>query len=336
MPKLSEAAQEVMESFPSFYERVSEEGRWTEDELGTLQMNVGLKCNLACKHCHVESSPARTEEMSKEVMEACLQVVRDHGIGTIDITGGAPEMNPNYEWLIREAAATGAKVMTRSNLVILQDPQYAHLPELWAELGIVVIASLPHYVKKNAEKQRGDDTFDAIIEGLQKLNALGYGKGEGAGPNGKTLELDLVYNPGGIFLPGDQAGLERDYKQKLGEGFGISFDNLFAIANNPNGRFGNRLETTGNLAKYMEKLVNAFNPGTVLTMMCRSQLSVGYDGRLYDCDFNQAAEMPCVDDGTIQETAAEPSKSLKRKIAFGQHCYGCTAGAGSSCGGATA
>lgn len=336
MPALNEEALEAMAAFPSFHERVDGENRFTVDDLGTLQMNVGLKCNLACKHCHVESSPARTEEMSKETMEACLAVVRDHGIGTIDITGGAPEMNPHYEWLLREAAATGAKVMTRSNLVILEDPAYAHLPELWAELGITVIASLPHYVKKNAEKQRGENTYDATIEGIRHLNALGYGKGEGAGPGGKTLELDLVYNPGGMFLPGDQAGLERDYKQQLGEEHGISFDHLFAIANNPNGRFGNRLQQTGNLDKYMGKLVGAFNAATVPTMMCRAQLSVGWDGRLYDCDFNQAAEMTCLDGGTIQELAADPSKSLKRPIAFGQHCYGCTAGAGSSCGGATA
>lgn len=336
MAKLDQQAQDIMAEFPSFCERVGEEDRLAEDAISTLQMNVGLKCNLACKHCHVESSPARTEEMSKEVMEACLKVVCDHGIGTIDITGGAPEMNPNYEWLIREAAATGAKVMTRSNLVILEDPAYAHLPELWAELGIVVIASLPHYVKGNAEKQRGEDTYDSIIEGIKKLNALGYGKGEGAGLDGKTLELDLVYNPGGMFLPGDQAGLERDYKQQLAEEHGITFDHLFAIANNPNGRFGNSLEKKGKLGKYMEKLVGAFNPSTVPTMMCRSQISVGWDGRLYDCDFNQAAELTCVDDGTIEELACHPDCSLKRKIAFGQHCYGCTAGAGSSCGGATA
>ena len=337
MAALAAEALEVMDEFPSFYERVDEENRFTESHLSTLQMNVGLKCNLACKHCHVESSPARTEEMSQETMADCLQVVRDYDIETIDITGGAPELNPHYEWLIREAAATGAKVMTRSNLVILQDPEYAHLPELWASLGIVVIASLPHYVKKNAEKQRGADTYDPIIEGLKKLNSLGYGKGEGAGPDGKTLELDLVYNPGGIFLPGDQAGLERDYKQKLGEEFGIVFDHLFAIANNPNGRFGNRLHQTGNLKKYMDKLVSSFNPGTVPTMMCRTQISVGWDGRLYDCDFNQAAETPCLDGGTIAELAhGSHRESLRREIAFGQHCYGCTAGAGSSCGGATA
>lgn len=334
MAALTAEAQEVMNGFPSFAERTGEYGE-TLDELGTLQMNVGLRCNLACKHCHVESSPARTEEMSRETMEACLKVVRDRHMGVIDITGGAPEMNPNYEWLIREAAATGARVMTRSNLVILQEPEYAHLPELWAELGIVVVASLPHYVKKNAEKQRGEGTYDPVIEGICKLNELGYGKGEGAGPDGKTLELDLVYNPGGMFLPGDQAGLERDYKQKLGEEFGIVFDNLFAIANNPNGRFGNRLQAKGNLGKYMDKLVGAFNEGALPTMMCRSQISVGWDGRLYDCDFNQAAELACTGGGTIAALASDPSKPLRRSIAFGNHCYGCTAGAGSSCGGAT-
>ncbi len=335
MPKLSDEALQVMDSFPSFYERTGQY-KFTESDMSTLQMNVGLKCNLACKHCHVESSPARTEEMSREIMQACLKLVRDRAIDTIDITGGAPELNPNYEWLIAQAAETGAKVMTRSNLVILQDPQYAHLPELWAELGIVVVASLPHYIKKNAEKQRGEGTFDAIIEGLKKLNSLGYGMGEGQGLNKKTLELDLVYNPGGAILPGDQSGLERDYKERLAADYGIHFDNLFAIANNPNGRFGNRLAQTGRLEKYMHKLVDAFNEATLQTMMCRSQISVGWDGRLYDCDFNQAAELVCTNGGTIQELAADPSAPLKREIAFGNHCYGCTAGAGSSCGGATA
>lgn len=335
MPKLSQEAIAEMDEFPAFTEKVGENA-FTEDSISTLQMNVGLKCNLACKHCHVESSPNRTEEMSKETMEECLKVVRDQNIAVIDITGGAPEMNPNYEWLIKEAAKTGARVMTRTNLVILQDPKYAHLPELWADLGIVVIASLPHYVKKNAEKQRGEGTFDPVIEGIKKLNALGYGMGEGAGPNGKTLELDLVYNPGGMFLPGDQAGLERDYKQQLGEEFGITFDNLFAIANNPNGRFGNALHKKGNLKKYMNKLVEAFNPSAVPTMMCRSQISVGWNGDLYDCDFNQAAELPCKNGKTISDVANNPSESLKREISFGNHCYGCTAGAGSSCGGATA
>lgn len=335
MPALDQQSASILESFPSFAERVGENG-FTNEKIDTLQMNIGLKCNLACKHCHVEAGPARTEEMSQQTMEDCLKVVRDHKIGTIDITGGAPEMNPHYEWLIRDAPSTGAKVMTRSNLVILQQPEYASIPELWAEMGTVVIASLPHYVKKSAEKQRGEGTFEPIIQQIRRLNELGYGKGEGAGPGGRTLELDLVYNPGGMILPGDQSGLERDYKQKLGEEFGITFDHLFAIANNPNGRFANRLQQTGNLEKYMNKLVDAFNVATLPTMMCRSQISVGWDGRLYDCDFNQAAETPCVEGGTIAELASAPTSSLKRQIAFGNHCYGCTAGAGSSCGGATA
>lgn len=335
MAKLDAKARKVMTGLPPFIDRVGECER-TDDHLSTLQMNVGLRCNLACEHCHVESGPARTEKMSRETMEQCLQVVRDHDMDIIDITGGAPEMNPDYEWLIREAAATGAKVMTRSNLVILEEPEYAHLPEVWADLGITVIVSLPHYVKKNAEKQRGEGTYDPIIEGLRRLNALGYGKGEGAGPDGRTLELDLVYNPGGMFLPGDQAGLEHDYKQQLGEEYGIVFDHLFAIANDPNGRFANALQKKGKLGAYMQKLVDAFNPAAVPAMMCRSQLSVGYDGRLYDCDFNQAAEMPCIDGGTVADLATDPGRSLERRIAFGNHCYGCTAGAGSSCGGATA
>ena len=183
-----EEVNEALAAFPPFWQRVGE-CRFTEDALDTLQINIGLKCNLACKHCHVESSPARTEEMSRETLEQCLTVFRDRGFKTIDITGGAPEMNPNYEWLLHEAVGAGANVMTRSNLSICKEPGYEHIPKLWAELGITVIASLPHYVKKTSEKQRGAGTFDPTIEMLQRLCALGYGKGEGAGPGGKKLEL---------------------------------------------------------------------------------------------------------------------------------------------------
>lgn len=335
MPALRPEALEVMNRYPAFWERTGEFSS-TEDELTTLQVNIGLRCNLACTHCHVESSPARTEKMSRETMEHCLEVVRAHHIDVIDITGGAPELNPHYEWFVTQAAQAAPRVMTRSNLVVLEEPGFEHLADLWARLGITVIASLPHYDKKTAEKQRGSGSYDPVIRQILRLNELGYGKGPHAGPKGATLELDLVYNPSGLFLPGDQAGLERDYKARLGQDFGIVFDHLFAIANNPNGRFGNRLYQAGKLDLYMEKLLGAFNPATVPTMMCRTQLSVGWDGRLYDCDFNQAAEMPCLDGGTIAELAAHPERSLKRKIAFGNHCYGCTAGAGSSCGGATA
>ena len=324
-----EDVNEALAAYPAF-RKLAGDNRFTEDHIDTLQINIGLKCNMACKHCHVESSPARTEEMSKETLSQCLQVFRNWSMSTIDITGGAPEMNPNYEWFLREAVATGAHVMTRSNLTILKEPGYEHLPELLAELGVTVVASLPHYVKKTAEKQRGVGTFDDEIEMLQRLCALGYGKGEGAGPNGKTLELNLVFNPNGAFLPPEQSALEAEYKQRLSEDFGIEFDSLFTITNAPGGRFGERLLKTNNMDRYMNKLIDAFNPETLPAMMCRSQLSVAWNGTLYDCDFNQAVALPCKNGLTIADIAADPSLPQKREIAFGNHCYSCCAGAGSS------
>lgn len=324
-----EEANEALAAFPPFWQRVGEY-RFTENALDTLQINIGLKCNLACKHCHVESSPARTEEMSRETLEQCLAVFCDRGFKTIDITGGAPEMNPNYEWFLREAVGAGASVMTRSNLSICKEPGYESIPELWAELGITVIASLPHYVKKTSEKQRGAGTFDPTIEMLQHLCALGYGKGEGAGLGGKRLELDLVFNPLGAFLPPEQRALEAEYKAKLKADFDIDFDNLFAITNAPGGRFGERLLKTNNMDRYMNTLIGAFNEETVPAMMCRTQLSVSWDGTLYDCDFNQAVGMPCKNGLTIADMAADPSIPLAREIRFGNHCYACCAGSGSS------
>lgn len=324
-----EEVNEALAAFPPFWQRVGEY-RFTENALDTLQINIGLKCNLACKHCHVESSPARTEEMSRETLEQCLAVFCDRGFKTIDITGGAPEMNPNYGWFLREAVGAGASVMTRSNLSICKEPGYESIPELWAELGITVIASLPHYVKKTSEKQRGADTFDPTIEMLQHLCALGYGKGEGAGPGGKGLELDLVFNPLGAFLPPEQGALEAEYKAKLKADFDIDFDSLFAITNAPGGRFGERLLKTNNMDRYMNTLIGAFNEETVPAMMCRTQLSVSWDGTLYDCDFNQAVGMPCKNGLTIADMAADPSIPLAREIRFGNHCYACCAGSGSS------
>ena len=319
----------ALNKFPPFWERVGQCFR-TEEQLETLQMNIGLKCNLACRHCHLECSPKRTEEMSRETLEECLEVYKKYGFSTIDITGGAPELNPNYEWLLREAASTGARVMTRSNLTICLEEGFTNLPELWAELGIVVVASLPHYIKKTTDKQRGQGTFDGTIQVLQKLNSLGYGKKSATTQSGKPLELDLVFNPSGAVLPPDQAALEVEYKQHLKEQFGIVFSNLFAITNCPGGRWGKRLIDTGNMQGYMEKLIDAFNPDTVPSMMCRTQLSVGWDGRLYDCDFNQALDMPCKDGFTISDLAQSKHSSLQRDIRFGNHCYCCTAGSGSS------
>lgn len=319
----------ALAKYPPFWEKVGEY-RSTEERLDTLQINIGLKCNFACKHCHVQSSPARTEEMSRETLEQCLKVYRDRGFSVIDITGGAPEMNPDYEWFVREATAAGARVITRSNLAICEEPGYEHLPELWAELGVVVFASLPHYIKKTSEKQRGAGTFDPTIRVMQRLCRLGYGKGEGAGPDGRALELNLVFNPNGAVLPPDQQAMEREYKQKLADGFDIHFDNLFCIANAPGGRFGERLLATGNMDRYMNRLIGAFNPDAVPAMMCRTQLSVRWDGALYDCDFNQAVELPCKNRLTIADLAADPALPLKRDIAFANHCYACCAGAGSS------
>lgn len=294
------ATLKALAAYPSFRERVGDYAR-TEDVLDTLQINIGFKCNLACKHCHLECGPARTEEMDRRTLEDCLSVYRAGGFSAIDITGGAPEMNPNYEWFLREAVATGARVMTRSNLVICTEPEYEHLPELWAELGVVVVASLPHYLKKKVDKQRGAGVFDPSIAVLQRLTALGYGaaSAEGGEGSGKALELDLVFNPSGAILPPDQESLQAEYKRRLQAEHGIRFNNLFALANAPIGRFGERLMATGNMDLYMGQLIDAFNPDTLPSMMCRSMVSVRWDGLLYDCDFNLALDLPCKGRPTI-------------------------------------
>ncbi len=323
MPEASASAQTTLDSFSPFVERVAEPYRRTNSELDVLQVNISRRCNLACKHCHVEAGPNRTEAMSRNTLEQCLEVYRSRGFETLDITGGAPEMNPDFEWFHGEAARKYGTIIVRSNLAILQEPGYEHLPEVYAHLGATVVASLPHYSQRTMEKQRGAGSFDPVIRMLRRLNELGYGSKGGP-------ELDLVYNPTGAFLPPDQETLEREYRQKLDADFGIAFNNLFAIANNPLGRFGNRLEQTGNLKPYMEKLIAAFNPDTVSAMMCRSQLSVGWDGTVFDCDFNQAAKLPCTAKLTIADYANDASLPLERDIRFGNHCYACCAGAGSS------
>jgi len=320
--------EDVERVITPFAERVDEANASTEERLGVLQVNVGRRCNLACRHCHVEAGPDRTELMARETMEACLKVFSERGFDSLDITGGAPEMNPDFEWFIMAASATGKTVMVRSNLVILHEPEYAHLPERYRELGITVVASLPHYTKKSVEKMRGDDTFDKIIAMLQRLNELGYGKEDGP-------ELDLVFNPAGAIMPPAQASLEAEYRRRLGSQYGIVFNNLFAITNNPLGRFGEFLKGRGIYDDYLRKLEGAFNSATLPGMMCRNQISVGWDGRAYDCDFNQAADIPCLDGRTIFDYL-DPAVPLKRAIAFGDHCYACCAGSGSSCGGTTA
>lgn len=301
----------------------------TVAEPRTLQANVTARCNLACAHCHVGSSPARTEAMGRDVLEALLKVARDHAMQTIDITGGAPEMHPDIEWFLREAVAAVPQVMVRSNLVILAEEPYAHLLDLYAELGVEVVGSLPNVFAAQADLQRGRRTYDRTIEVLRQLNAKGYGR-DG------VHRLDLVFNPQEPVLPPLQADVEALYRRRMGE-LGLSFDRLFAVANNPIGRYGASLIDSGAFDAYLDLLIDSFNPDTCEAMMCRHQLSVGWDGAVYDCDFNQAIGLAASDAQgaplSIFDYAADPARPLARPIAFGNHCYACTAGFGSSCGG---
>ncbi len=322
--------KQAMAAFPPFIERVPEEFRYSLEELDVLQVNITRQCNIVCKHCHLDCHPNRTEHMSREHLEQCLDVFCKRGFKTLDITGGAPEMNPDFEWFIREAGARNIPMIVRSNLIIHEEPGYEHYPQLFADLGINVVASLPHYRERNMEKQRGTGTFMPVIRGLQRLNALGYGKGEaGANAAGQRLQLDLVFNPAGINLPPDQATMEAEYKRRLKADFDIDFDNLFVFTNAPGGRFAMSLMKAGKLDVYMNKLIDVFNPDTVEAMMCRMEYSVAPDGHLYDCDFNQAVALPCAD-GRMIGDLLDMNQPLKRRICLGNHCYSCTAGAGSS------
>ncbi len=291
-----------------------------------IQINVGKVCNQVCRHCHVDAGPDRRESMTPETMQACLDVVERGKIPVVDITGGAPEMNPHFRRLVREARKLGAKVLDRCNLTILLAPGFEDLPEFLAENQVEVIASLPCYSAENTDKQRGDGVFDRSIEAISRLNQLGYGR-EGSG-----LTLNLVYNPLGPSLPPDQSMLEAAYRQKLRDGFGIAFNRLFTITNMPISRFLEDLVESGRLDAYMETLVTAFNPAAVAGLMCRTTLSVGWDGRLYDCDFNQMLELGA--SGNIRDF--DPDKAVGQTIRTARHCFGCTAGAGSSCGGTVA
>lgn len=293
----------------------------TEEYLDVLQMNIGRKCNLICKHCHVNAGPARTEEMSREVMDACLTFAKEQKIVTIDITGGAPEMNPHLEYLIEESSKICNHVIVRTNLVILLDEAYKYLIEVYAKNKVEIVCSLPYYRAAEMDKVRGDGSFDKAIEVLRCLNATGYGKSP-------ELVLNMVYNPAGAFFPPDQEAMEKEYKQRLFTDFGIKFNNLYTLYNNPMGRFGAFLRNSGNLKRYMKKLFDAFNADTVEALMCRTQISVDYDGQLYDCDFNLAAGLTVIGEQKISDVTGKPYQV--RKIRMDKHCYACTAGAGSS------
>jgi len=296
----------------------------TSESLQTLQVNTGLKCNLECKHCHLHSGPDREELMSLATMRHCLRVALDNGIDRIDITGGAPELNPHTATFIEEACAAGLHVMLRSNLTLWEEPEFRHFPSFLADRRVEVIASLPYYTPNDTNRQRGDGVFEQVIRSITLLNSMGYGKNP-------ELVLNLVYNPGGAFLPPAQKGLENEYKKRLHEQHGIVFNNLYTITNNPSGRFVSFLEKSGNLDRYMRRLESVFNAGTLQGMMCRNQLSVAWDGSLYDCDFNLALGLKA----NIAANIADIAGALPiRAIRFADHCYGCTAGSGSSCGGA--
>lgn len=310
----------------NFVAKVEETSTLLTQSFEVLQLNIGYKCNLACTHCHLECGPHRTEEMSRETMEKALSLFERNGFSVLDITGGSVEMNPHLEWLLREAHRRDIPTMVRTNLVILLEPAYAHLPEVYSELGVEIIASLPCYTKQNVDGTRGLGAFDASIQALKRLNGLGYGTDEGH-------KLDLVYNPGSASLPGRQAGLEKDYKQHLADDHGIVFNNLFVIANNPAGRFARSLEHDHATRAYLDLLVANFNPDTLPGLMCKHQISVAWDGTLYDCDFNQAMKLPIEGDCHLDDYRDE--LLTQRAIQVGPHCFACTAGAGSSCMGET-
>lgn len=297
--------------------------------LEILQLNLGYMCNQVCAHCHVDAGPDRKEMMSRATLERCLEVVEKTQVHTLDLTGGAPEMHPDFRWFVQQATHKGVQdLIVRSNLTILRaNATYRELPEFFAEQGVHVVSSLPYYRKNKTDRQRGDGVFDQSIEALQALNALGYGQA------GSPLQLDLVYNPAGAFLPGDQAALEADFKTALQADFGISFHRLFTITNLPISRFLEFLIASENYEDYMQALVEAFNPAAVSEVMCRNTLSVGWDGRLYDCDFNQMLNLP-VQSPVQHLQDFDLNQLASREICVSQHCYGCTAGAGSSCQGA--
>ena len=302
----------------------------------TLQVNVGKLCNQACHHCHVDASPFRTEQMGRRTIDRCLEILRDHpAIKNLDLTGGAPELNPDFDDFVIEARKLGKHVMVRHNLTVTFDgnprtkDSKFYLPEFFARHQVEVISSLPYYQDYFTDKQRGKGVFNKSIEGLKLLNTQGYGKEDG------PLRLNLVYNPVGAFLPAPQESLEADFRRELKQKFGIVFNRLYTITNMPIHRFRDQLERLGAYDDYMTKLVNAFNPTAAEGVMCRSLLSVGYDGALYDCDFNQMLEMGLEPKGEPMTVFNFDDDALmKRSIRFASHCFGCTAGAGSSCGGA--
>ena len=329
LPVIQPAANLQPHADQSFDERLAMLGRkLLAGTVDTLQINLGKLCNQACRHCHVDASPRRTEIMTRETAEAVIDAVRRFSIPTLDITGGAPELNPSFRWLVSEARGIATHVMVRHNLTVMFEPGQEDLPEFFLSNATEVVCSMPYFLEEQTDSQRGHGVFSKSIEALRRLNEVGYGEEESG------LLLNLVYNPVGAFLPPKQASIEADFKRELLNRYGIVFNRLYTITNMPINRFLAYLRRSGNEERYMRKLLQAFNVDTVDGLMCRSLVSVDWRGRLYDCDFNQMLELPVGQE--LPKTIADfdLTKFAGRRIITGSHCYGCTAGSGSSCGGA--
>ena len=318
---------------PTFASKIKAVGQFPlrPKKLEILQINLGYMCNQVCEHCHVDAGPDRKEIMTKETLQQCLEVIKNTPATTLDLTGGAPEMNPHFRWFVEEASKLGIKdFIVRSNLTIIRaNKKYYDLPDFFKKYRIHVVSSMPHWTRGKTDRQRGKGVFDKSIKALQELNSVGYGK------PGSPLKLDLVYNPSGAFLPGNQQSMEKEFKNALMEDFGIQFHQLFAITNLPIARFLDYLIASDNYEEYMYSLVEAFNASTLENVMCTNTLSVSWDGYLYDCDFNQMLKLKVASKlKHISEYNEEVVQN--RNIIVSQHCYGCTAGAGSSCQGTVA
>ena len=315
---------------PTFAKKISQTNQFPlrPKKLEILQLNLGYMCNQVCEHCHVDAGPDRKEIMTWETMQKCLEVIKNTGAHTLDLTGGAPEMNPNFRRFVEQASLAGINdFIVRSNLTIIRaNKKHYDLPDFFKKHNIHVVSSMPHWTKGKTDKQRGEGVFDLSIKALQDLNAVGYGM------PGSSLKLDLVYNPNGAYLPGNQASMEKEFKSALLEDFNIQFHHLFAITNLPISRFLDYLIASDNYEEYMYQLVDAYNPNAVQNLMCTNTISVSWDGYLYDCDFNQMLDLK-IASKTTHISQYNESILSHRNIVISQHCYGCTAGAGSSCQG---
>ncbi len=313
-----------------FEHKLAEHGLWplAPERLEILQLNLGKRCNQTCRHCHVDAGPERTEQMSRATLELCLAAVERAGVATVDVTGGAPELHPDFRWLVRELTARGRHVIDRCNLTVLRLESQRGLAEFLAEHRVEIVASLPHYRQLNTDRQRGDGVFAKSIAALRDLNALGYGDGVSG------LRLVLVTNPVGAFLPPAQRSLEAEWRREMARLHGVRFDALYCLANLPIARHLEWLHEGGHLDGYLARLLATFNPAAARGVMCRNTLSVGWDGRLYDCDFNQMLELGVGSGAPAHVRDFDLERLARRAIVTARHCFGCTAGAGSSCGGA--